>query len=351
MRTLVTVVLLGLLVSCGSGSGSDDAAVDAGADRATPDVAQDDGSRGDTSAPDAADLATPDVAPESAPEDQGQDPDTTVPDVQPPDVTADEWSAQYGTSCPVTERIGDFELAVKQPVPGTYVGLISGEVWDSVSPQQAKYKEVLSDGGCSVMAGENWLCDPNCTPGFTCLEGQCVLAPAPQSAGTVVISGLTVPMTLEPNYKKAYSYNEPLGLPFDVGSAIELSAAGGDVEAFSLQGHGVAPFETVGKVWSISKGKSTTFEWVPAQGPGKVKLFIDLGQHADVPLYVECICDDTGSVTVPAAVIDKVLGYGLKPMAITPVFRRFTVDSVEVDKGCIEMNVYSSAQGTITHEQ
>jgi len=299
---------------------------------------------------DTADFGTDPFGVADAGLDSGSD---ATADAGPPDVPAidygpDGWAAFYGGRCPLDSWVGSFEMKRLLNYDGTEVqAQVRGWIF-SIPQPQAVFFPAAQDGACTVMESENPECDPGCnTTSETCsIDDECVPAPEPLSAGDVVLSGLTIPVTAPHKGASGYFFTEFDGAePFAAGADIELAAKGGDVPAFKLQGEGVAPIEPVGDYWTISKGQPVTFEWKPADGPGLILAKIDFSQHADLPVYVECVTEDVGSVTVSAALVDKVLSYGLKPStaAIKLEIRRFTTDSALVGPGCIDFMVSSVA--------
>ena len=353
MTRSVTLLLALALAACGSTGGSDagpDATLDAVATPDASDVAGGDTAATDQAADPGAEAPPPaDVADVPAPEpddvpgdpgDQGGDPATpdvieaeTTPDV-PVDTTPDDWHLQYGTPCPLDARVGVFEIGVD-----TYgLAAITGYVADRVNPLQVlEAKE--SDGPCTLLERPNPLCDPPCTGSQQCAAAnQCVPYPENQDAGTVAITGLSVPVALSADGQGNYTKTDFDAAPFAPGANLELTATGGTTGTFSLQGEGVALLELPTKTWPFHAGEPLTIAWTPGNGVGTIRLNLNVDQHGVTPVTLVCDVPDTGSFTVPASMTTALWGYGVSGAPSSSIVRR-TVDSVQTAFGCVELVV------------
>jgi hypothetical protein len=69
-----------------------------------------------------------------------------------------------------------------------------------------------------------------------------------------------------------------------------------------------------------------------------VYLSLNVDQHGNSPGAVVCTQDDTGSVTVPATIVDGLLALGQSGVPNAYISRR-TTDSATVGPGCAELVV------------
>ncbi|HVV85398.1 MAG TPA: hypothetical protein VHE35_20205 [Kofleriaceae bacterium] len=194
------------------------------------------------------------------------------------------------------------------PAPGDTVGSIELEEADLggqlggtatvyasfEAPGQA---DVANDGTCRVYP-------------WPCLGQVGACATPPQySAGAITIAGLAVPLTLRPD-PSSHFYASPAGLPDDLfadGATITATAAGDQVDAFSLTTGGVAPLVSpyVGATLGLTPGQPYALTWTAGGGDARIQLEVNWADicHAGAAWYVlVCETDDTGAFTVPAAI-------------------------------------------------
>lgn len=156
--------------------------------------------------------------------------------------------------------------------------------------------EVARDGDCRVFEQP-------------CL-GQVGGCEAPEgfSAGTLTITGLWQPLALEPGWNNQYIAD---GVPRDVFTAdaeVTASAAGDQIEPFSLTTGGVEPVESDlgnGNMPPLGDGPAH-FQWTPGSGDARVRLEINAADvcHAGAHwLVLECDAADTGQLEVTPAVL------------------------------------------------
>jgi hypothetical protein len=237
-------------------------------------------------------------------------------------------------ACPLASRVGGFVVESGGNAP-----VVFGSVADSVLPIEV-LTELDSAGGCTILRRENPFCDPPCLPSETCdLTDVCVPYPRNQSAGDVTISGLTQPVEMQPDVSKSYNYTtgtEPL---FAEGSLIQLDAAGGEVPRFTLRGVGTADLTLASTDFTIVPGSDLVIPYTASSRDDVDVWFrLNVDQHGNSPGRVVCLQDDTGMVTVPAAIVDAILDLGQSGVPNAQISRR-TTDSVTVGAGCVDFVV------------
>ena len=198
-----------------------------------------------------------------------------------------------------------------------------------------------------VCSGE---CDPPCDFDEYCSNaGTCVDAPYFADAGTLAIDGLTTPLTLEPsggNYPPSY------GLPTDLfaaGDPVTLTAAGGAHPSFTAAATGV---ETLAATLPCEDppmaGQDLTITWTPSTIPGaRIRWEMTQDVHLNQGPRLRCETNDTGSLTIPAQLLDSYL-YGLKHFL---TLTRYTDDVVTIpNTGQISFEVGSSVTCILNEE-
>jgi hypothetical protein len=252
---------------------------------------------------------------------------------------ADARTASLDGPCPLDERVGSF--VIRHEVEDGF-SVAEGSVADKVEPSTVLQLE-HEEGGCQFLRKLNPFCDPPCTGGQTCdLSDTCVSAPERLNAGTVTVTGLEAALELAPNditqdYQD-FSIPHP---PFAEGATILLSAAGDEVSAFTLDGRGVEPLEIASDVWTMVEGDDFTIEWTSSDGPGEIYVTLNVDLHGNSPVTMHCTFDDTGSATIPASMVQRLVDFGVTVgFASAQIYRR-TADRTDISQGCVDLAVQS----------
>jgi hypothetical protein len=134
-------------------------------------------------------------------------------------------------------------------------------------------------------------------------------APEGYSAGTLEITGLWQPLSLEPGWNNTYYASSVPRDVFTDDAEITASASGDELDAFTLSAGGVAPLESdlAGDEHPPLGDGPVTFSWTPVEGSGaRVRLEINAADvcHAGAHwLVLECDAADTGSLEVTAEIL------------------------------------------------
>ena len=293
-------------------------------------------SSGDTTShPDAVTAEDSTVLPDSAVDIEPQ-PDTPTAT----DTTGDTGGGTQVSGCAPWDQVGRFEI-FSDPM-GSWV---TGIVHDAVSAHDLILQPKETEGSCTLWMGINPnFCDPQCLSDEECGEdGVCHAAPQRKSVGVVTVDGLKEPLELTANFQLEYKTWDFVGAPYEVGSAITLSASGDEIEGFVLTGTGVPPLELDDLEWIITPGQPLEINWVPEDGPWEIWFQLNVDQHGLTPVTLRCVLEDTGSYTVSAEMIDLLIEYGASGASKGRVHRR-TMDSAQVSEGCIEVEVFTWQQ-------
>lgn len=249
-------------------------------------------------------------------------------------------------ACPPDNRVGGFTLAMEKDYTA-----FSGAVADGVVPITILEK-VGEQDGCTLMRRNNPFCDPPCQPGTTCdFDGACIAYPTNHSVGALELTGLSEGnRTVEPVMPTFDYFLTDLTHPaFMPGAAIALAAAGGDYSAFTLRGEGVAMIEPAAAELVLRKDQPLTITWAPGDGAGRVRVELNIDQHGNTPVKLFCESDDTGTLTIPAALISQLIGFGISGFPSVQYYRQ-TVDSLDLPPGCVEFAVRSHVQTLLSVE-
>lgn len=189
-------------------------------------------------------------------------------------------------------------------------GAISGAILD---PRPTFHRLDMESGACKL-----WLYEPvDCSPcdGFCDSEGECVPFPTSLAAGTVTVTtpgGEVVMPASEYGYYPEGPVPEDL---FESGDPVVADADGGEVAAFALETEGVDPIsldlvaggESGADTLRLEDGADLELSWDGAEAGRRVRLQIksnNQGHGQPVLALIDCEGDDTGSLTVPRAMIE-----------------------------------------------
>jgi hypothetical protein len=245
-------------------------------------------------------------------------------------------------ACDPAARVGDFRIELE-----TSFTAVSGRVQSGVDP--AEVPQVLhQEGDCRLVGHQNPFCSPDCASGMRCAAGnKCVPEPTGLSAGTVTIAGLSAPVTMMPSPMRRYDYNTLPHPGFTPGAEIQLRAAGAEVPAFFLRGFGVAPLDLLTTGTVLEPGKDLVLAWTPGPpGPARVAFDVTIDQHGLTRATLSCETADTGTATVPAALVDALVALGTTGVPKVRVARR-TADAVTLTSGCVELQVTTAVERPI----
>jgi hypothetical protein len=256
------------------------------------------------------------------------------PDAGPlPD--AGTWTGEdLAGACPLAERVGGFTIESGGNAP-----VVFGSVADSVLPISV-LTELDSAGGCTILRKENPFCEPPCGPNETCaLDETCVAYPRNQGVGAITVTGLAAEIVMQPDVTKNYSnttITEPL---FADDALIQLSAAGDELGAFTLRGVGSDDLVLATNDITIVPGDDLEIAYT-ASGRTDVTIYfrLNVDQHGNSPGFLYCAQEDTGTLTIPAALVDGLLELGQSGVPNAYMSRR-TTDSVDIGPGCADLVV------------
>lgn len=290
--------------------------------------------------------------------------DTTAtegPSTTSTDPTTSESSSADGTSGSSEESSstgGDFELAGGCAYPDHVGGFLagyeptysafSGAVSDGVIPINVLEK-VAEDESCELWQRNNPFCDPGCDAGHTCdFDGNCVPYPVNHDVGTVTVTGLAMPVMLEPVAPTFSYFDTMIGHPgFEPGAIITLQTTGGDYSPIVLHGIGVDMVDPTAEELHLTPDEPLDIEWTPGDERTTMRVQLGVDQHGLSPLAMICSAPaDVGTLTISGELITQFLDNGISGFPSAD-FNFETVDSVDIEPGCVELVVRSHEQVTV----
>jgi hypothetical protein len=157
--------------------------------------------------------------------------------------------------------------------------------------------------------------NPACTASQTCTgTNVCKDKPSLVSVGDVTLDGIGASQLKLSATNNNYQY--PIDLPypgFDEGAVVTLNATGGAFAAFSVSAKGVAPVELEQSSYELSTGKALTIDWTAgsASAGAKILISLNISKHGGSAGYMKCQTSDSGSLTIPANLVQALLDLGV----------------------------------------
>ncbi len=190
-----------------------------------------------------------------------------------------------------------------QPFPGNELGVVWGPY--GLMP-------TMVEGDCTYMGGlVPGFCDPPCEFDEYCsAEDTCEPWPVYRDAGVMTVAGLKEALTITPGASGFYMVDWeccPEDL-FDGGDTVTLSAEGNETPAFEVSAVAVDALEpALDCDMALSGEEDLTITWTPAGPASVVRWEMVAAPHAGQGPMVLCETADTGSLTVPAAIVGQYL--------------------------------------------
>ena len=232
---------------------------------------------------------------------------------------------------PATETFGTFLVSLKGDIDDDpKITTVLGRINDGPSPQEIIYEKRESNGKCVLYQSRVPFCAEDCGSDAICVENDsCQPYPSWINVGIVTGNGFKIN-----NEKKAFtmecirgSYQSPTldFPPCAEGDSVSFSAAGsGSISAFTMGGRGILPLAILNESFPCSTGQDINVQWEKPniQGISTIFIFIDISYHGGSKGKIECDCEDNGSLTVAAALLDKLKTYGMSGWPKIEVYRR-----------------------------
>jgi hypothetical protein len=224
---------------------------------------------------------------------------------------------------------------------------VNGKVYDGPLPEGIAWKKDSEESGCVLLKPSVPFCDPACGIDVCVADDTCLASPSAKDVGEVKLEGLTTPVTLK-NVANAYSVPANVQLPypaFSEGGEITLSAAGGTYGAFSIKVSGIAPLVVNADSLAIEPNAPLNLTWEPSTMSGISRVFIklDISHHGGTKGKIECVVDDTGSLSIPATMVTALTSLGVAGFPTIAISRANSA-TASIAPGKVELLVNSDVE-------
>ena len=275
--------------------------------------------------------------------------------------TAGTGSGSAGTGSNPTgsqEIVGTFQIQVLADEAGVETGMtkIVGQVSDGPTPPNVIWTSIKEASGCHLETPSVPFCEEGCGADVCVAENKCQPYPVGHSVGAVTIKGVKLAeggtdLALK---EIAKAYQPPAGTmlaypPFAPTDTVSLTATGGDYAAFELSTKGVAPLKFTSTDFELDKDKALELTWDAAPDPKASNMYIklDISHHGGAKGLIECNVDDTGSLTIPAALITELMGLGVAGFPSIVAMRQ-SIDTAQIAPGLVKLEVSARTEQFVT---
>lgn len=261
---------------------------------------------------------------------------------------------------PLRAAVGTFGIQLVAAVPesegaaaaSAYTDIV-GRVHDALVPSGMQWRRIAEDGDCELFEPHNPFCDPSCTSGATCIDGNTCVPPATAlDVGTVVLRGLhdaagPTEITMMP--REPSNLYQPRGSstlaypPFEADDTITLSAAGGELAPFELSARAIAPLELLTEAPVPFGGETpTVLRWTANEGSStRIIVRVDISHHGGAKGEVVCDTEDDGELELPASIVEGLIELGVAGYPSLEVERVSTNDPLAAAPGIV-LRIFSS---------
>jgi len=256
------------------------------------------------------------------------------------------------------ELLGTFKIEVTADETGPTTGTTSvlGKVSTGTNPATVIWEESARDGACRLEKPRVPFCSPGCGSDVCVEDGVCRAYPTALGVGTVTLSGVALTggettLTLK---EVAKAYQAPPGTkfaypPFAEGDDVTLRASGAELPAFEITSTGVAPIWLGEDELVLESGKPLALRWTAASDPSasSVHVKLDISHHGGSKGMIECDADDTGELSIPAALVKSLLELGVAGFP-TVIVTRAASARVPTTGGQVALVISSNTERAVT---
>jgi len=256
------------------------------------------------------------------------------------------------------EVVGTFQVQVLADEEDLTTGMtkVVGQVSDGPVPPNVVWTVTKEEGGCRLETPSVPFCEPACGAQVCVADDVCRPYPEGHSVGAVTLAGLKLTSGGSEIALKeiAKAYQPPAGTaiaypPFSSTDEVSVHAAGGDYAAFELSTKGVDPLAFTSTDFELDTGKALTLTWDAPPDPKSSQMYVklDISHHGGAKGLIECDVDDTGSLTISAALITELMSLGVAGFP-SVVGMRQSIDTAAIAPGLVKLEVSARTEHFVT---
>ncbi len=221
---------------------------------------------------------------------------------------------------------GGFPTATAQIVVSERYNWLFNKTWSSSiearvrdAPLPVLHEVFMAQGKCQYLKVKAGTCIPPCNfhQQYCTLDDECKPYPLGISAGTLMITGLSEAIAIDPQTYDPGLYYGPDPLPEDLfspGQSLAATFTGTTFPAATLEALGVAPIDTTLATQGLDNmlpGQDFELSWTPGTDPNAriraVIRGINIAHGAPLDDIIWCEDTDTGSLIIPHEMVDEFL--------------------------------------------
>lgn len=260
---------------------------------------------------------------------------------------------------------GRFTVDLIAPVPATETTAavpgyttVLGVVYDRTPPEAIIWDVTMTDGSCVLRIPRVPFCETPCGGSAVCVaDDTCAPYAVKQEVGAIHAKGLTTTLgvTEFDLTLLAGSYQVPdaitLAYPaFQAGAAVSFAAAGSAfTPAFQLDGVGISPLALTSADPALARNQALNLTWTPpaAGATSRVTVALDISHHGGSKGKIECDAPDTGSLSLSAAIMTRLLDLGAAGFPTIIITRQGT-SSALVTSGRVDLVLQSRIERPVS---
>jgi hypothetical protein len=215
------------------------------------------------------------------------------------------------------QGVGAFKITLDTNGVASMLGLIN----DGPTPSNTIWEKSAVEGNCTLFVPRIPFCPDPCAENAVCVEdSKCQPLPNSMNVGVVTVSGAKTSDGQKTLTMEAISnYYQLIGIklaspPFGEGDSVSLSAGGDSIAApFTMGVRGISPLKLLNDSLVLADGQPINLKWTPPgiAGISTISVSMDISYHGGTKGKIETVCEDNGSLTIPAGLIGKLKALGI----------------------------------------
>jgi hypothetical protein len=255
-----------------------------------------------------------------------------------------------------TKLVGTFNLRLVPGIEASGTAAASaaqsafiGSVADGPTPTAMAWLVDQEANGCTLYVPKSPFCDPGCGSSAVCVsDDTCVERPTSQTVGTIRLTGVGSSEVVMTPIAGNYQPKGGTALAFPPcmeGAEVKLAADGGTFTPFTLSAKCIAELDFKGPI-KIVKGSALKLTWkAPGQAAlARIQVRLDISHHGGARGKIECDVADSGSLEMPAVMVDKLVDLGVAGFPTVVVTRIASGGVASGEPKQVVLNVQESVE-------